>query len=74
MADEAQCKLAVTAQLPGPSTKTDQPGLLWNCDKEWSKKLKKVKLTLGIRRRKNRKQDPSALQIQEHLWLKNPKT
>lgn len=38
MADEAQCKLAVTAQLPGPSTKTDQPGLLWNCDKKWSKK------------------------------------
>lgn len=38
MADEVQCRLAITAQLPGPDTKTDQADLLWNCDKEWSKK------------------------------------
>lgn len=75
MADEVQCRLAATAQLPGPGTKTDRADLLWNYDKESSKKKKKVKLTLGIRRRKNWKQDPaSAIQVQEHLWLKNPKT
>lgn len=40
MADQVQCRLAVTAQLPGPGAKTDRADLVQNCDKEWSKKKK----------------------------------
>lgn len=41
MADQVQCRLAVTAQLPGPGAKTDRADLVQNCDKEWSKKKNK---------------------------------